>query len=127
MARVKSKNTRPELRLRRALYASGLRYRLQARELPGRPDIVFRRAKVAVFVHGCFWHQHPGCKHARMPKSRLDFWEAKFAANIKRDERQLSELEAAGWAVVTVWECQTRDDAKLSETVKRIRHLARSR
>lgn len=127
MARVKSKDTKPELRLRRALHAAGLRYRLQAKELPGRPDVVFRRAKLAVFVHGCFWHRHPECEHARMPKSRLDFWKPKLTANAERDARQRSELEDTGWTVVTVWECEVRNDAALSRAVELIKSLAGKR
>lgn len=127
MARVKGKDTKPEMRLRRALHAAGLRYRLQAKELAGRPDIVFRQAKLAVFVHGCFWHRHPGCEHARMPKSRLDFWEPKLAANAERDARQQAELAAAGWTVVTLWECETRDDTTLSKTVDQIKSLVQDR
>lgn len=114
MARVKGRDTKPEMRLRRALHAAGLRYRLQAKELPGRPDIVFRRAKLAIFVHGCFWHRHPGCEHARTPKSRLDFWEPKLAGNVERDARQAADLAAAGWSVMTLWECETRDDAAIA-------------
>lgn len=110
---MKSRDTRPEMRLRRALHAAGLRYRLQAKELPGRPDIVFRGAKLAIFVHGCFWHRHPGCQHTRTPKSRSDFWERKFDGNVERDARQASELEAAGWTVMTLWECGTREAAAL--------------
>lgn len=127
MARVKSKNTQPELRLRRALHATGLRYRLQAKELPGRPDVVFRQVRLAVFVHGCFWHRHPNCEHARMPKSRLDFWKPKLTANVERDVRQRSELEAAGWTVITVWECEVQNDATLSRTVENIRSLVQKR
>lgn len=120
MARVKGRDTRPEMRIRRALHAAGLRYRLQAKELPGRPDIVFRRAKLVIFVHGCFWHRHPGCLHARMPKSRIDFWEDKLRRNVERDARAVSQLEAAAWTVMTLWECQTRDPAGTSEFVKMV-------
>ena len=113
MSRVKGRDTKPEMRVRRALHAAGLRYRLQARELPGRPDIVFRKAKVAVFVHGCFWHRHSGCEHARMPKSRREFWEAKLGGNVERDARNVVELEASRCTVLTSWECETRDQAAL--------------
>ncbi|MFD1610412.1 very short patch repair endonuclease [Sphingomonas tabacisoli] len=126
MARVKGRDTRPELRVRRALHLAGLRYRLQARELTGRPDIVFRRARIAIFVHGCFWHRHSGCEHARMPKSRPEFWEPKLSANKERDERNRKQLEAEGWIVITIWECETRDSAALQEFVNRIQKLVRS-
>lgn len=121
MARVKGRDTRPEMRLRRALHAAGLRYRLQARELPGRPDIVFRGARLAIFVHGCFWHRHPGCEHARMPKSRIEFWTDKLQGNVDRDARQVAALEAAGWTVMTLWECRTRDAEALARFVEDVR------
>lgn len=124
MARVKGRDTRPEMRLRRALHAAGLRYRLQAKELPGRPDIVFRPAKLAIFVHGCFWHRHPGCVHTRMPKSRVDFWQDKLGANVERDTRQLAQLKKAGWTTLTLWECETRDQMALEAFVDRVaRHV----
>ena len=121
MARVKGRDTRPEMRLRRALHAVGLRYRLQARELAGRPDIVFRRPKLAIFVHGCFWHRHPGCANARMPKSRVDFWQTKLEGNVNRHARQVRELEMAGWTVLTIWECEIRDQAVLNSFVEDVK------
>ncbi|MGH9915344.1 MAG: very short patch repair endonuclease [Pyrinomonadaceae bacterium] len=127
MSRVKGRDTRPEMRLRRALHRAGLRYRLQAKELPGRPDIVFRPAKLAIFVHGCFWHRHSGCEHARMPKSRIDFWKAKFCGNVERDARQVAELEAAGWTVLTLWECETRDLGVMAAAVEKVRRLVEVR
>ena len=120
MARVKGRDTKPEMRLRRALHAAGLRYRLQAKELPGKPDVVFRRARLVIFVHGCFWHRHPGCEHARMPKSRVDFWQEKLNVNVQRDARQVDELEGAGWTVMTLWECETRDAAALQAFVHQV-------
>lgn len=124
MSWVKGRDTRPEMRVRRALHAAGLRYRLQAKELPGRPDLVFRSARLAIFVHGCFWHRHAGCEHARMPKSRVDFWTAKLEANVNRYARQIAELEEAGWTVMTLWECETRDqaavDAFVADVAKRV-------
>lgn len=120
MARVKGRDTRPEMVVRRALYAAGLRYRLQAKELPGRPDIVFRSARLAIFVHGCFWHQHADCKHARMPKTRLDFWQPKLASNVERDARKATHLEALGWKILTLWECETRDAAKVADFVEEV-------
>lgn len=109
MALIKARDTKPELKVRRALHAAGLRFRVQARDLPGRPDLVFRSRRIAVFVHGCFWHQHPDpeCKLARMPKSRLEFWRPKLEGNRERDRRTRGELEKRGWTVLEVWECQT--------------------
>lgn len=108
MARVRGKDTKPEMKVRRALHGAGLRFRLQARDLPGRPDIIFRTRKLAIFVHGCFWHRHtdPGCKLARTPKSRLDFWLPKFQRNQSRDAEVKAKLAEMGWRVIEVWECQ---------------------
>lgn len=122
MALIRARDTKPEMRVRRALHRAGLRYRLHARDLPGKPDIVFRPARLAVFVHGCFWHRHPdpNCRLARLPKSRLEFWGPKLLRNRQRDEATRSELEAAGWTVMEVWECQITDKA-LEELVDRVR------
>jgi DNA mismatch endonuclease (patch repair protein) len=99
--------------VRRAAHALGLRYRLHRRDLPGSPDLVFARFGTVVFVHGCFWHRHTGCRRATMPKTRRDFWQAKFDANVKRDRRTVAALESAGWAVVVIWECQAIDEQLL--------------
>lgn len=123
MARVRGRDTKPELLVRRALHAAGLRFRLQARELPGRPDIVFRRKRIAIFVHGCFWHQHddPDCRLARMPKSRQEFWGPKLAANAERDRRDLARLRESGWIVETIWECQLKGKEPLAPLISRVR------
>jgi DNA mismatch endonuclease, patch repair protein len=107
MAKVKNRDTKPEMRVRRALHAAGLRYRLHAKDLPGKPDIVLRSRRIAIFVHGCFWHRHPdpACKLARMPKSRVDFWEPKLEGNRERDLRNETALRDAGWDVRILWEC----------------------
>lgn len=107
MSRIKGRDTAPEMRLRRALRGRGIGYRLQAKDLPGRPDVVFRGARLAVFVHGCFWHRHEGCRSASVPKSSVAFWTAKFSANVRRDRRNIERLLAAGWRVGVVWECET--------------------
>ena len=104
MARIGGKNTGPEVKLRRSLHRLGLRYRLHDKRLPGKPDLVFRRFKAVVFVHGCFWHRHD-CKLASMPRSNRAYWRKKFAANTKRDARHQAALEADGWRVAIVWEC----------------------
>lgn len=123
MSLVRGKDTKPELKVRKALHAAGLRFRLQAADLPGRPDVVFRSRRIAVFVHGCFWHRHndPNCKLARTPKSRLDFWEGKFASNVARDEKNVAALSAKGWRVLTVWECQLHDTEVLTRLIGDIR------
>ena len=112
MSRIRGKDTKPELALRRALHALGYRYRLHGRGLPGRPDLVFRQRRCAIFVHGCFWHRH-GCAKATTPKSRQDYWLPKFAANVERDRRNHARLEEAGWRVFVAWECEVAKDANL--------------
>jgi DNA mismatch endonuclease, patch repair protein len=122
MARVRGRDTKPELRVRRTLHAAGLRYRLQAKDLIGKPDLVFRTRRIAVFVHGCFWHQHPdpSCRLARMPKSKLEFWVPKLMGNRLRDVQVKTALEEQGWRVVEVWECQTKPE-DLQKLVDQIR------
>ncbi len=110
MASIRSANTKPEMVLRRLLHASGLRYRLHVKNLPGKPDIVFPGKKVVVFVHGCFWHRHPGCHWCTTPVSNSEFWNAKFSENVKRDQRCVSNLLDIGWRVATIWECALRDE-----------------
>lgn len=108
MAGIGSRNTVPELVLRRALHARGLRYRLHDRGLPGTPDLVFPRFRAVCFVHGCFWHRHAGCQYATSPTTRPEFWQTKFDSNVERDRRNRYELLAAGWRVAIVWECALR-------------------
>ncbi|MBF9172043.1 DNA mismatch endonuclease Vsr [Xanthomonas campestris pv. campestris] len=109
MAGIQGKNTKPELIVRRMLFASGYRFRLHRRDLPGAPDIVMSGRKVAVFVHGCFWHMHEGCRFAKMPATRPEFWKTKLEANVARDRRAVENLRPLGWRVLCVWECSTRD------------------
>lgn len=106
MARIHGKDTKPELLLRRALHALGVRYRLHVKGLPGKPDLVFARRRVVIFVHGCFWHRHAGCKVASTPKSNTEFWQAKFTRNVERDASTVAALEAQGWRVIIAWECE---------------------
>jgi DNA mismatch endonuclease (patch repair protein) len=117
MARIRGTDTKPELRVRRALHKLGLRYRLHDRRLPGKPDLTFPSRRIALFVHGCFWHRHPDprCKLTRTPKSRLEFWESKFSENEERDVRNRRDLTALGWRVITIWECETRSAERLAE------------
>ncbi|WP_028465650.1 very short patch repair endonuclease [Nisaea denitrificans] len=111
MSRIKGQNTGPELQLRSLLHRAGFRFRLHARELPGRPDIILPKYRAAIFVHGCFWHRHSGCRNATMPSTRPEFWQAKFDSNVSRDERNRVALQVAGWTVFTVWECELKSDA----------------
>ena len=108
MSRVHPKDTTPELVVRRELHAAGFRFRLHRKDLPGKPDVVLVSRKVAIFVHGCFWHRHAGCSKASVPKSNIEFWRAKFERNVKRDLDQERLLRDRGWRVLTIWECQTK-------------------
>lgn len=105
MSRIRSKNTKPEILLRKTLHGMGLRYRLHDRKLPGAPDLVLPKYRAVIFVHGCFWHRH-GCKLTTTPSTQEDFWQAKFRANIERDRKNVRELETRGWRVLIVWECE---------------------
>ena len=105
MAGIRGKNTGPEVSLRRAMHARGFRYRLHVRSMPGRPDLIFPRYKAVVFVHGCFWHRHEGCRYATSPATRPEFWTEKFAANVARDRNNEGRLRDAGWRIAVVWEC----------------------
>ena len=114
MARIRSDNTRPEMVVRRLAHAMGYRFRLHRRDLPGKPDLVFPRRKKVVFVHGCFWHQHPGCRDGRIPGTNRAYWEPKLARNVERDEAVQSALREAGWRVKVVWECEAIDAEALA-------------
>lgn len=118
MSRVGSKDTSAEIRVRRAAHALGLRYRLHRRDLPGTPDLVFPRHRVALFVHGCFWHRHPGCRKASTPKSRQDFWRNKFERNVERDRAAILKLKQLGWRPEVVWECETKNPIELMEIIR---------
>ena len=119
MARVPSKHSRPELLVRKLVFALGYRYRLHDRDLPGCPDLVFRPRQKVILVHGCFWHRHANCALARMPKSRLDFWTPKLEGNRKRDEKNNRALAREGWKVLTIWECQLKNAARLEGRIRR--------
>lgn len=110
MSRIRARDTTPELVVRRIAHSLGLRFRLHRKDLPGRPDLVFPKYRLVVFVHGCFWHRHQNCKLAYVPKSRVTFWTEKFAENVARDSRQQVALKALGWRVLIIWECETRDE-----------------
>lgn len=110
MSQVKSKDTKPEILVRKYLFSKGLRFRKNDKRYPGSPDIVLPKYNTIVFVHGCFWHLHEGCRYATMPKSNVDFWEKKLYGNRERDKRHREELESMGWTVITVWECQLKKD-----------------
>lgn len=113
MARVKGKGTSPEMKVRRLAHSMGCRYRLHRRDLPGNPDLVFARLRKIIFVHGCFWHGHEGCKAAKKPASNTGYWLPKLERNKARDKDSLERLTEAGWQVLVIWECQTRDHDRL--------------
>ena len=119
MAAIHSASTKPELKLRHALWHDGFRYRMNDKRLPGKPDIVLPKYHTVIFIHGCFWHGHKGCKYYTIPKTNTDFWTAKVARNQERDQRVWRELEAAGWAVIIVWECELKK-ANLEATIARV-------
>jgi DNA mismatch endonuclease (patch repair protein) len=115
MSRVRAANSEPERIVRRLLHSLGYRFRLHRRDLPGTPDIVLASRRKVIFVHGCFWHRHPGCVRTTNPKTRREYWQAKFAANTARDARNIRELEVGGWKPLVVWECETREPKRLSD------------
>lgn len=117
MSGIRGKNTAPEMAVRRFLHALGIRYRLHVNNLPGKPDIVLPKYRTVIFVHGCFWHQHPGCRNAVIPKSNVSFWEDKLRSNTARDARHQAALADAGWRAIVIWECQSTDVSHLSKLV----------
>jgi DNA mismatch endonuclease (patch repair protein) len=119
MARIRGKDTKPEIIVRSMAHALGYRFRLHRRDLPGTPDLVFPRLEKVIFVHGCFWHQHPGCRYAYQPKSNSPFWKAKFSDNRTRDDRALKTLRSLGWKVLVVWECQTHKSEQLLGRIRK--------
>jgi DNA mismatch endonuclease, patch repair protein len=120
MSRIRSSNTSPERIVRSTLHALGFRFRLHRKDLPGSPDVVLPKYKTAIFVHGCFWHRHKGCKFAYTPKSRLDFWLRKFEENVLRDRRVKRQIQKLGWRPLVIWECQTRQPLELSRRLARL-------
>ena len=119
MSKVRSRDTIPELAVRRAAHRAGLRFRLYRRDLPGSPDLVFSRHRLVVFVHGCFWHRHAGCSRTTTPVSNAPKWQEKFKRNQERDAKAVSDLTALGWQVLIIWECETRDDGDVSSRILR--------
>ncbi|MDO8607254.1 MAG: very short patch repair endonuclease [Phaeospirillum sp.] len=121
MRAVKGADTGPELAVRKALWRAGLRYRLHAKALPGKPDVIFSSKRIALFVHGCFWHGHEGCSRHRIPKTRTEYWTAKIGRNQRRDIEVRLALEALGWTVLVVWECEVKGPGKLGELAEAIK------
>ena len=125
MRRIRSGDTKPELLLRRAMHGRGLRYRIHVPALPGKPDIVFAAKRLVIFVHGCFWHQHPGCRQASDPRTNKDYWAPKLLRNVERDREHAKKLESLGYAVLVLWECQIEKDSEgaAESVVSALAHL----
>lgn len=125
MSRIRSKDTKPELAVRRAFWAAGFRYRLHDKRLPGHPDLVFPAWRAVLFVHGCFWHCHEGCANFRIPKTRTDWWRVKLARNKARDAEVRAALEVAGWRVFVIWECEVADGVRMDALENEIKAVTR--
>ena len=117
MSAIKSKNTKPEIKVRKVLHSMGYRFRLHSKDLPGSPDIVLPKYKTVIFVHGCFWHRHENCKYASTPKTRKEFWNKKFKENIKRDSEIQDKIKNLDWRSVVIWECETKNIENLREKI----------
>ena len=124
MSRIRGKDTKPEMIVRKHLHSIGLRYRLHVKNMAGRPDIVLPKHRTVVFVHGCFWHCHEGCLHFRLPTSRQDFWANKLGRNVANDIRQQAELRAEGWRVLTVWECELKPSLREATLASLVREVS---
>lgn len=120
MSRIKSRDTKPEKIVRSLLHSKGYRFRLHKKDLPGKPDIILPRYKTIIFVHGCFWHRHEGCRCAYDPKSRIDLWQKKFRQNVKRDKKSQDALLQLGWQVHVIWECETKESELLEKILEKI-------
>ena len=117
MSAIKSKNTKPEIKVRKVLHSMGYRFRLHSKDLPGSPDIVLPKYKTVIFVHGCFWHRHENCKYASTPKTRPEFWKKKFKENIKRDSEIQDKIKNLDWRSVVIWECETKNIENLRDKI----------
>jgi DNA mismatch endonuclease (patch repair protein) len=118
MSRIKSKDTKPEIIVRKTLYKLGFRYGLYKEDLPGKPDIIFLKKKIAIFVNGCFWHQHEGCKRKSSPKTNTEYWEKKLKKNVENQNKSIISLRKTGWKVFIIWECETKDSTLLEKRIK---------
>jgi DNA mismatch endonuclease, patch repair protein len=120
MTAIRSRHTKPEIIVRSILHRLGFRFRLHDKKFPGKPDIILPKHKTVIFVHGCFWHQHKGCKRSTIPKSNTDYWIPKLTGNVKRDVQHKADLKKTGWNVAVVWECETKDTEKLAKKLENI-------
>ena len=120
MSLIRSSNTKPEILVRKILHSLGFRFRLHQKSLPGKPDVVLKKYKSVIFVHGCFWHQHKGCKRSNMPKSNTAYWKPKLERNIKRDKHHKIELKKLGWKIITIWECESKNIEKIKKKILKL-------
>lgn len=120
MSEIRGKESKPEILIRKYLFSKGFRYRLHDEKLPGKPDIVLPKYRTVIFIHGCFWHGHPGCKRSKLPATNTEFWTEKISANIERDKRNVEELKSVGWNVIVVWGCEIASKAKREDRLKRL-------
>ena len=120
MSQIKGKDTKPEVQVRSLLHRMGYRFRIHKQDLPGKPDIVLKKYKTVIFVHGCFWHRHKDCKFAYLPKSREEFWRLKFSKNIARDRKNEEQLEELNWNVLIIWECELRNESRLADRINSV-------
>jgi len=127
MSQISGKDTKPEMMVRKFLHGNGFRYRLHAKDLPGKPDLVLPKYNSVIFVHGCFWHAHEGCKYFKIPKTRTVWWKEKLYGNKERDERHIQELKEMGWNVIVVWECELKPDKKVKTLISLIEEIENSR
>ena len=118
MSRIRGRDTKPELAVRSLLHGMGYRFRLKNAELPGKPDIILSRYKTVIFVHGCFWHRHKGCRYAYNPKSKVEFWQHKFESNVRRDQQVAEQVRKLGWHLLTLWECEINNTQTFKEKIK---------
>lgn len=120
MSRIKGKDTKPEIIVRRLIHKMGIRFRLHRKELPGKPDIVLPRYNTIIFINGCFWHRHPNCQRSTIPSTNIEYWEHKLIGNIKKDEDNIRKLQSKGWKVLVIWECETKNQENLIHKIKEI-------
>ena len=118
MSKVRSVSTKPERIVRKTLHASGFRFRINQKDLPGKPDIVLPKHKTVILVHGCFWHQHKNCPKSKLPSTNKEFWKVKLTGNLERDKRNIKELKKAGWRVLVIWECEVKNDSYITKLNK---------
>ena len=127
MSRISGKDTKPEMIVRKFLHANGFRYRLHVKDLPGKPDLVLPKYNSVIFIQGCFWHVHEGCKYFKLPKTNTEFWKEKLYGNKSRDQKQIQELEDLGWNVIVVWECELKPDKLEERLIQLIEELNNSK